>query len=176
MGDSRLFCFLFAGRRCLCPGWHSFNRRLPSAFQLGYQCARSSSKVPITLMGSLLMYVPRLTLAQLRPTLWSTTDSTCRRDLKASHRPHGKIADMLASTLACTTAADTSVNYSAIREIVYVLQRPEMFPSLLTRLPGLSNALAWTLARTTAADAPVNNRRYVQQRPEFFPSPRWENG
>jgi hypothetical protein len=35
----------------------------------------------------------------------------------------GKSADALASTLACTTAADASVNYSK-----YVPQRPQNFP------------------------------------------------
>jgi hypothetical protein len=37
--------------------------------------------------------------------------------------PMGKSADALASTLACTTAADASVNYSK-----YVPQRPQNFP------------------------------------------------
>jgi hypothetical protein len=39
---------------------------------------------------------------------------------KGSHRPDGKITDVLASTLARTTAADTLVNYS----LMYVPQRP----------------------------------------------------
>jgi hypothetical protein len=38
---------------------------------------------------------------------------------KISHRPDGKFADVLASTLACTTANDASVNYR-----MYVPQRP----------------------------------------------------
>jgi hypothetical protein len=45
------FCSLVAGRRCLCPRWHSFNRQLPSVFQPSYLCALSSSKVPIAPMG-----------------------------------------------------------------------------------------------------------------------------
>ena len=60
----------------------------------------------------------------------------CRRDLKFSHRPHGKIADMLAPTHACTTA-NAPVNYS-----LYVQQRPSKVPiapmgELQTRLPQL---------------------------------------
>jgi hypothetical protein len=76
-------------------------------------------------MGTLLTCLPRLTLAQLRPTLRSTPVCMCRRDLQTSHRPHGKIADALASTLACTTAADALVNYS----LMYVPQiRPVNSP------------------------------------------------
>ena len=43
--------------------------------------------------------------------------------LETSHRPHGKITDVLALTHACTTA-NASVNYSR-----YVRQRPEKVPS-----------------------------------------------
>ena len=63
-------------------------------------------------------------LAQLRPTLRSTTVCTCRRDLESSHGPDGKIADALASTPASTTAADAPVNYSR-----YVPPRPQKFSS-----------------------------------------------
>ena len=35
----------------------------------------------------------------------------CVLTLQISHRPDRKIADVLASTLACTTTADASVNY-----------------------------------------------------------------
>jgi hypothetical protein len=39
--------------------------------------------------------------------------STVRAHMsQISHRPDGKIANVLASTLACTTAADAPVNYS----------------------------------------------------------------
>ena len=48
----------------------------------------------------------------------------CTRTLKSSHRPDGKTADALASTLACTTVADALVNYSK-----YVLQRTSNFPN-----------------------------------------------
>jgi hypothetical protein len=44
--------------------------------------------------------------------------------LKSSNRLDEKIADALASTLACTTAADAPVNYSG-----YVPPRPETFPT-----------------------------------------------
>ena len=41
-------------------------------------------------LKNLLTCLPRLMLAQLRPTLRSTTVCTCCRDLKFSHRPHGR--------------------------------------------------------------------------------------
>ena len=40
--------------------------------------AETSCELPIAPMGRLLTCLPRLTLAQLRPTLWSTTACTCR--------------------------------------------------------------------------------------------------
>ena len=52
--------------------------------------APETSKVPIAPMGKLLTCLPRLTSAQLRLTLCSTTGCTCHRDtLKIPHRPHG---------------------------------------------------------------------------------------
>ena len=53
----------------------------------------------------------------------------CVLTLKISHSPNGKIADALASTLACTTAADASVNSE-----VSAPQRLENFPSPYGRL------------------------------------------
>jgi hypothetical protein len=90
--DGKLtFCSFFAGRWCPCRGWHSVNRELPDLLQHSCLCARSSSKVPIAPMGKLLTCLPRLTLAQLRPTLRSTTVCTCRRYFKTSHRPHRRL-------------------------------------------------------------------------------------
>jgi hypothetical protein len=45
-------------------------------------------------LGKLLTCLPQLSLAQLRPILWSTIADTlvnckCCRDLESSHRPHG---------------------------------------------------------------------------------------
>jgi hypothetical protein len=37
-----------------------------------------------------------------------------------------------------------------------------------------ADLLASTLTHTTAADAPVNNSKYVPQRPSTIPSPAWE--
>jgi hypothetical protein len=131
----------------------------------------------------------------------------------SSHRPHGKIADKLASTPACATA-NASVNYtggachrdlrnfpsppwathvfagclqgggvrvegatvSIVNSHIYsntaVRAHAQKFPSppmgkLLTHFCSI-------LACTTANDASVNYSRYVPQRPDFLPSPRWE--
>ena len=106
------FCSFFAGRWCLCQrwclcrGWHSVNRELPDLLQHSCLCARSSSKVPIAPMGKLLTCLPRLTLAQLRPKLRSTIQYVrAAETLKTSQCPDGKVADVLATTHACTTAA-----------------------------------------------------------------------
>jgi hypothetical protein len=43
-------------------------------------------------MGKLLMCLPRLTLAQLQTTLWSTFQEVrATETLKTSHRPHGRL-------------------------------------------------------------------------------------
>ena len=68
----------FAGRRCLCPGWHSGHLIVHHQWEHSYS-ACSCSEVPIAPMGKLLTCLPGLSLAQLRP-LWSTTAGTCRRD------------------------------------------------------------------------------------------------
>ena len=64
-------------------------------WQHSYLCAHSSSKVPIAPMENLLTRLPRLSLGNLRPTLLSSTECTCNRDLECSHchgeRPNGKL-------------------------------------------------------------------------------------
>jgi hypothetical protein len=85
------FCSLFAGRRCLRLFRHGHDNVFLNLREYSYLCARSFSKVPIVLMGKLLTCLPRLSLAQLRLTLRSTTGCTSRRDLNFSHRPHGRL-------------------------------------------------------------------------------------
>jgi hypothetical protein len=83
-----------------------------------------------------------------------TATGVRRLMLKISHRPDGKITDVLASTLARTTAADTLVNNS----LMYVPQRP-----VFSHRPDgkIADVLALTHACTTA-HALVNYRGYVQ--------------
>ena len=66
------------------------------------------------------------TVTFLSCTVTGNTARNVRAHAQTSHRPDGKIADALASTLAYTTAADAPVNYS----LMYVHQRlTQNFPS-----------------------------------------------
>jgi hypothetical protein len=64
------------------------SHRAPS---VGTQLAKCALMLKISHrpMGKLLMRLPRLTLAQLRPALWSTAVGMCRRDLKFPIAPMG---------------------------------------------------------------------------------------
>jgi hypothetical protein len=122
----------------------------------GYVPHRDLANFPSPWVGKWLTCLPRLSLALLRLTLRSPTECTCRRDLKFSHRPDGKVADVLAPTHACTTAAHALVNCSR-----YVPQRPE----LSHRPDGrVADVLAPTHACITA-NALVKYRGCVPQRP-----------
>jgi hypothetical protein len=67
-------------------------------------------------MGKWLTCLPRLTLAQLRTLLRSTTGGVrAAETLKTSHHPDGKVADLLAPTHACTTANIWSTTGGACR-------------------------------------------------------------
>jgi hypothetical protein len=131
-------------------------------------CRRDLEKFPsprpIALMGTLLTGLPRLSLAQLRPTLRSTTVlCTCRRDLEKFHRPHGKVADVLAPAHAC-----------AVLSLLWrTCGRDLKFPNapmgkLLTCLPRLTLARLRTLWSITESST---CRRDLEK----FPSPRWEH-
>eukprot|EP00900_Chrysochromulina_parva_P006459 jgi/Chrpa1/15814/Chrysochromulina_OHIO_Genome00014665-RA len=76
----------------------------------------------------------------------------CALILKSSQSPHGKVADVLAPTHACTTAADALVNF---RTDLKFSHSPD---------GKIADALASTLACTTAADAPINYSRYMCRR------------
>jgi len=93
-------CLLLAGRWCLRRFWQGHDNVFLDLREYSLRCACSCSKVPIAPMGRLLTCLPQLSLAQLRMTLWSTTECTCRRDLKFPHCPDGRFADALAFTLA----------------------------------------------------------------------------
>ena len=97
-------------------------------------------KVPIAPMGKCLapmgfshvlrlclqgggVFVESGTVSFLLCTITGNSATYVRAQLKTSHRPDGKTADALASTLACTTAVDASVNFRK-----YVPQRPSKVP------------------------------------------------
>ena len=76
------FALVLAGWRCVHRRWHGDLLIVHHHGQHSWLCACSRSKVPIAPMGKWLTCLPRLSLAQLQPTLWSTTVGTCRRDLE----------------------------------------------------------------------------------------------
>ena len=94
----------------------------------------------------------------------------CVLTLKSSHRPDGKIADVLALTHACTTA-NTSVNYS-----MYVPQRPSKVPiaPMGKCLVDMSNSIL-IFHDWCCLDLPVWSTCHLRLKLQKFPSPRWEN-
>ena len=88
--DGRLtFCSLFAGWWCLRLFRNGHDNVFLDLREFSYSCACSCSKIPIASMGKLLTCLPGLSLAQLRPTLRSTTEGTCSRDPKLPIAPMG---------------------------------------------------------------------------------------
>ena len=134
-------------------------------------------KYPIAPMGKWLTCLPRLSLAQLQPTLWSTTGCACRRDLEKFPWPRWENADTLALILACITATDASVNYRRC-----VPQRPSKVPIapmgfshiLRVRLQGggvYVNGGSVTFSSCTITGNSAGNVRAHAQK---FPLPRWD--
>ncbi len=89
------FCSLFAGRWCLCRGWHSVDRELPDLLQRSCQCARSSSKIPIAPMGRWLTCSNRLLSFNSDRYLVLSGIRTCQPRLQTSHRPDGRLTFVL---------------------------------------------------------------------------------
>ena len=111
----------------------------------------------------------------IRATSLATQLLMCVLVLKTSHRPDGKMADVLASTPA--SAADAPVNYR-----MYVPQRPSMFPIapmgfshiLRVCLQGggvfvNSGTVTFSLCTITG-----NTAYYVRAHTQNFPCPRWK--
>ncbi len=87
--------------------------------------------------------------------------------LKSSHRPHGKIADVLAPT-------HTRHKWERFGQLhVQLVRATETLKSSHRPHGEIADVLAPTHARTTAIPS-VNYRMYVQQRPCRFPIARWE--
>jgi hypothetical protein len=123
-----------------------------------------------------LTCLPRLSLTQLRPTLRSTTASTCRRDLQLSHRPHGRLTCCLLIAgrwcLRLFWHGHDNV-FLDLREHSCLCARSSSKVPIapmgkwLTFSPRLTLAQLRTLRSTTVGTC----RRDL----ENFPSPRWEN-
>jgi hypothetical protein len=116
------------------------------------------------------IYVSNGTVSIVNSQVYSNQAANVRAHaLKSSHRPDGKMADVLAPIHACTTA-NASVNYRWC-----VPQKPCKFPiapmgKWLTCLPRLTLAPQLRTHRSTI--------QWVRATEilENFPSPRWENG
>ena len=119
------FCLLFAGRRCLCPQWHSDLLIVHHQWEHSFQCACSKifhapmvdSRVARFLQGGGVAVTwagnAGGSVSIVNSQIYSNTASNVRvRVQNFPHRPDGKISDALASTFACTTAADAPINYS----------------------------------------------------------------
>ena len=98
--------------------------------------------------------------------------------LETSHRPDGKMADVLALTHACTTA-NASVNYS-----MYVPQRPSKVPiapmgfsHVYARLclQGGGVAVSGGTVSFSLCTITGNTATGVRAHARNFPSPRWES-
>ena len=133
-------------------------------------------------MGKLLTCLRRLTLAQLRPTLWSTTERTCRRDLEISHGPDG-IFTCIALLLAGRRCAHQQwhgdlliVHHHWQLSWICACSRSKVpiapMGKLLTRLLGFTLAQLLAQLRLTLWSTTVCTCRRDLQK---FPSPRWEN-
>jgi hypothetical protein len=126
-----------------------------------------SSQCPNGKMGKLLTRLPRLSLAQLWLTLWSTTVCTCRRDLNFSHRPNGKLTfcSLLAGRRClCLGRHSDHLIVHHQWESSYLCARALILKSSQCPDGKIADALALILACATAYDASVNYRGCVLQR------------
>jgi hypothetical protein len=102
--DLTCFAIVLSGRRCFHQQWHSDLVIMHHHWQHSWIRACSRLKFLITLM------LDMLALTHACKCFGQLQGVRAAETLKTSHRPHGKIADVLAPTHACTTA-NTSVNY-----------------------------------------------------------------
>ena len=146
---------------------------------IDFVCALRSSKLPIASMGNCLVDTPISILicydgCCLELPAWST----CYLCLKLQKfpSPRWKIADVLAPTLACTTA-NASVNYRG-----YVPQRPCKFPiapmgdsRVACCLQGVGVYVSSGRVTITSSSIYGNTAYDVRAHVQKFPSLRWED-
>ena len=91
----------------------------------------------------------------------------CQPRLQTSHRPDGKVADALASTLACTTAANASVIFSKYvpQRTLKTSHRPH---GKMADMPKSTLIFQFGSLFGSIRDL------YVPATPANFPSPRWD--
>jgi hypothetical protein len=115
--DVRLmFCPLFAGRRCLCPVWHSHDNVFLDHRQHSLLCACSCSKVPIAPMG-----IPADLPNRLSSFNWDRSLVLYQGGVRASHACKLPIAPM-GALLTCPNRLSSNRD-------MYVPATPANFPS-----------------------------------------------
>jgi len=131
-------------------------------------------KTSIASMGRLLTHLPRLTLAQLRPTLLGQLQNVrAAETFNVSHCPDGKIADVLAPTHACTTANASTTVGECCRDL-------EKFPSpqgnsrFARCLQGGGVAVYGGSVSIVNSQIYSNFGAYVRAHVQKFPSAQWD--
>jgi hypothetical protein len=149
MGDSRLFCWLFAGWRCNCQRRHSDHIIVHHKWELSWLCARSCSKVPIA-PWDFHVFCARVCRAAVQSSLMAqwpshrapsagTQLALCALVFKSSHRPDG----IFTSFALCLQGGGVFVQSGTV-----------------------------TISSCTISG---NTAYYVRAHAQEFPLPRWED-
>ena len=148
-------------------------------FYQGYVRASLACKSPSP-MVRLPTHLPRLTLAQLRVTLRSTTVCTCCRDLNFSHCPDGNIADVLTSCLDSRLAIVINLlfhqGYVRAAETCEFPIAPMGFSHVLhvCSQGGGVFVQSGTVTISSSTIDGGNTATYVRAHVQNFPSPQWD--
>jgi hypothetical protein len=100
----------------------------------------------------------------------------CVLMFKSSHRPNGEIADVLAPTHSCTTAADAfgQLQYVRAAETCNFPIAPMGNSRFARCLQGGGVAVLGGTVTISSCTISGNTALNVRARPQKFPSPRWE--
>ena len=169
-------CSLFAGRWCLCFEWHSDHLIVHHQWEFSSQCAHSRSKVPIAPLG-IPANLPKSTLIFQFGSIFGPT-----REMYVPAMPANFPSPPWETTFCSMFAGRWCLCLFWHSDHIIVHHQWEhsiicAFPcSKFSHRPDgkIADALALILASATAADASVNYSKYVPQRPQNFPLPRWE--
>jgi hypothetical protein len=123
----------------------------------------------------LLTRSPQLKLAQLRPTLLSTTERTCHKDLEVSHRPMGKLLTCLPRlTLAQLRTLGSTTVGTCHRDLENFPSPDGIFTCLARCLQGggvfVEGGTVSIVNSQVYSNQAINVRAHVQN----FPSPEWD--
>jgi hypothetical protein len=101
----------------------------------------------------------------------------CASNFKSSHRPNGEIADVLAPTHACTTAADAfgQLQYVRAAETCNFPIAPMGDSRFARCLQGGGVAVVGGSVSIVNSQIYSNTASYVRAHLQKFPLPRWES-